>query len=135
MSWGSYYWDTGVIVNGINRYGIIQVASLSCGNTYYANSRINNTAYCFEIQVFDPSDFQAAGAGAVNVWDVQPRVKKIITLSGLGTSGAGQTQTAARFMVSGAAYDPTAQKLYLMGNGYSNGSYNRLYRFSIADNP
>jgi len=132
--WGDSYYQTGMWIDGSNRYGMVTIGALCSGKCWYANSTLNSQNRVAELHIFDPAQFGEVLAGTRAVWDVQPTNMGQLTLPGLGAGGTGN---GAAGNITGATYNPTLQRAYLLSCGppLAPGPICRLYVYQVNDAP
>jgi hypothetical protein len=125
--WGDSNWNTGMVIDNPRVYGFVTVPTLNSGKAWYGASALLTERKTFEIQVFDPAQFQQVSQGTRKPFDVKPASRVQINLPGLGSGfGAGTAFGSA----AGATYDPVTNRIYIYGTLTPN-YLNRIYIFQV----
>jgi hypothetical protein len=112
--WGDSYYGTGCWVDGAKKHGILVVATLARGRTWYQSSSLYCDGREIELHCFDPADLAAVARGKLAPWAVQPRWIKTLTPDFAAQDYAGGTVgNNPGGGVAGACFDAKESRLYL----------------------
>jgi hypothetical protein len=128
MSATDSYHAAAFVVDTPAKRGIVMINSGPRGASWYCNSDHCWDGRQFEVHVFDPAELAAVLRGGKKPWEVQPSSMAVIQLPGLG--GSPGTGSAVEGNVSGAAFDPSTNTVYL-GAGLPGRATYRIYERAI----
>jgi hypothetical protein len=122
------YYQTGVWIKGLIKEGFITIASLAKGMEGYWDSAGEFVAREFEFHIYDPTTLANAAQGITAPQNVTWNRAWVQALPGLGGGASGNSPI---FNVSGAWFNVTTNKLYVMAPGV--GASVRIYVFAVND--
>ncbi len=128
MSASDSYHAAAFVVDTPTKRGVVMINSGPKGASWYCNSDDCWDGRQFEVHVFDPADLAAVLKGAKKPWEIQPSSMEVLQLPGLGSDAGGGNLVEGN--VSGAAFDPSSNTVYL-GAGLPGKATYRIYERAI----
>lgn len=124
------YWGGGMWIDTPTKHGFVNLFSAFGGKVYYMSSDVYCDFMQFEWHIFDPSTLGQVAQGAKTPWSAAPTYMAQVMLPGMG--GYPRGHLTPGMAVTGATYDATTKRIYLLGSGINRfETTSRLFVFDI----
>jgi PKD repeat protein len=139
-TWSDSIMSGGTWINTPTMQGVLFIAKVGQGNTWYQNSDRHAQSGSFEWMVYNPADLAAVASGAKQQWQIQPEYEWTTPTLPLdsyemqnGYSGDGYET------IGGIVFDPTTNRMYVQVEGATgyNGSetWPEMYVYQVGPPP
>ncbi len=120
---GTGYWtDSDLIGQGgtwidtPTMQGVLFIAKVGQGDVWYQDSDRHAQSGAFEWMVYNPADLAAVATGAKQQWQIQPEYEWTTPALPLTDGDVNGFAGGGASMVSGVAFNPTTNQLYVLVN-------------------
>ncbi len=122
MTWNDSYYNTGMWIEGATKRGFVSILTVGTGTVQYADGGVRVDGQGFEMHIWNPTRL---GNGLLT----RPDSMTPLNLP------RGNTRTWSDYgvgKVTGATYDATSGRMYLIGFPFSTDDYTgRLYSYTV----
>jgi hypothetical protein len=123
-TWGDHY-EGAMFIDGTTKAGIVMLASVGMGATWYANSTLNYDNRAVELHVYDPAQVGAVAQGKTAITGVKPAAMGVLSQI---VEPAGSIHFTGNGPNFAPAYDSVGKRLYVLSFGTGiTGYHNRLH--------